>query len=786
MTKCNCDLSNFDPTITNIPLDCPRTWDLICAGDTKGVFQLESKLGQVQARRVKPRSIKELSDLISIIRPGCLDSEIDGKSLTQHYIDRKHGKEEVTYLHPSLEDILHDTHGILVYQESAILIAQKLAGFSLQEADKLRKCILGKCTFATPMGLVRIGDLANKKHLPRVLTVTSENRLVYRPLAAVWKTGVMPVICITTQYGNKIWVTPNHKIATSAGWVSAEELRVGSSIVVQCRGGICIDVVKSKVALNTDLPVYDYQMEDESLPYAFVNGILVHNSIGKKDPALMRKIKGEFLEGCEKTGIVSSRIAEEIFGWIEASQRYAFNKCLSPNTKVQTQNGIKTLRQLKVGDYVSAPTQDLTGSEYTKVLSVISNGIREVYLVELASGHSIVCTLDHKFLCDDRTVRPLYEILRQMGRLSLSIADSGRARIVGVKYMGRQDTMDITVDNNHHLFYGNGIVTSNSHAVAYAITAYQTAYAKAHFPQEFFTAYLRYADYDEIKELVNNARKWNITVLPPDIARKNATFEPVGDNGIAYGLRHIKGIGDQCIEQIQNTSLSSNRWYNILVELGLVINKREMEHLIKSGALDKYIVNRSRALYEYNVYRSLNTNERKQLRDIPATHLREGLVQLAKLKEENPRTRRFVGKIYGLITSLDNPTYGLFDSPEVIAQYERELLGTTLTAHEIDGKTIGVMTCTCLEFSEIEYYGKDEFRIAARIESLREYTTKSGREMCFMEISDGTYILDNVSVPPDVYDQYKHILYEGDTYLFTGVYNGRFKSFSVQSAEVLS
>ena len=102
---------------------------------------MESNLGKSWAKRVKPRSIEELAALISIIRPGTLKAIQDGKSMTQRFVDRKNLKEEITYLHPSLEPILKGTQGVLVYQEQSMQIAQQLAGFDLQEADNLRKAI---------------------------------------------------------------------------------------------------------------------------------------------------------------------------------------------------------------------------------------------------------------------------------------------------------------------------------------------------------------------------------------------------------------------------------------------------------------------------------------------------------------------------------------------------------------------------------------------------------------------------------------------------------------------
>jgi DNA polymerase III alpha subunit len=117
------------------------TWKLFAEGKTKGIFQLESNLGKSWSKKVAPTNIEELSALIAIIRPGTLKSMLDGKSMTQHYVDRKHGREEVTYLHPVLEDVLKPTYGVLVYQEQSMRIAEKIAGFNLQEADVLRKAI---------------------------------------------------------------------------------------------------------------------------------------------------------------------------------------------------------------------------------------------------------------------------------------------------------------------------------------------------------------------------------------------------------------------------------------------------------------------------------------------------------------------------------------------------------------------------------------------------------------------------------------------------------------------
>lgn len=145
--KCGCTFEgnknslNLDLNLANLNLDCPKTWALIGNGNTKGCFQLESRLGQSMAKKLKPENIEQLSALISILRPGCLEAYRDGKSVSNHYIDKKNGLESVDYYHESLKDILSTTYGEMIYQEQAMQIAQKIAGFNLEDADMLRKAI---------------------------------------------------------------------------------------------------------------------------------------------------------------------------------------------------------------------------------------------------------------------------------------------------------------------------------------------------------------------------------------------------------------------------------------------------------------------------------------------------------------------------------------------------------------------------------------------------------------------------------------------------------------------
>ena len=120
----------------NVPLDDKETYAMLQRGDTTAVFQFESSGMKDVHKQIKPDRFEDLIAIVSLYRPGPMDN-------IPTYIKRKHGEEEITYLHPSLAPILDETYGIMVYQEQVMKIAQVLGGYTLGGADKLRK-VMGK------------------------------------------------------------------------------------------------------------------------------------------------------------------------------------------------------------------------------------------------------------------------------------------------------------------------------------------------------------------------------------------------------------------------------------------------------------------------------------------------------------------------------------------------------------------------------------------------------------------------------------------------------------------
>ncbi len=125
----------IDPDL--IPLDDEKTFQTISNGDLAGIFQLETSSGMRQvARDMKPSNMEDISALIALYRPGPLDS-----GMIEKFINCKNGKTQITYETPQLAPILKDTYGQIVYQEQVMQIAQQLGGYSLGQADLLRRAM---------------------------------------------------------------------------------------------------------------------------------------------------------------------------------------------------------------------------------------------------------------------------------------------------------------------------------------------------------------------------------------------------------------------------------------------------------------------------------------------------------------------------------------------------------------------------------------------------------------------------------------------------------------------
>ncbi len=134
--------------INRIPLDDKPTYEMLITGDTDGVFQLESSGMKKLVKDLRPDVFEDLGALVALFRPGPLES-----GMVQDFVERKHGRQKITYAHPLLEPVLKDTYGTIVYQEQIMQVFQVLADYTLGQADMVRRM----------MGKKKLDEMAQQK-----------------------------------------------------------------------------------------------------------------------------------------------------------------------------------------------------------------------------------------------------------------------------------------------------------------------------------------------------------------------------------------------------------------------------------------------------------------------------------------------------------------------------------------------------------------------------------------------------------------------------------------------
>jgi DNA polymerase III subunit alpha len=148
----------IDIEFASVPLDDRKTYELLGRGDTVGIFQMESGGMRKLLTDLRPSCFEDVIAVLALFRPGPLDS-----GMVEEFIKRRRGKEPIRFLHPALEPILTETYGVIVYQEQVMKIAQTLGGYSLGDADNLRRAMGKKKAEEMALERVRFLDGASRQ-----------------------------------------------------------------------------------------------------------------------------------------------------------------------------------------------------------------------------------------------------------------------------------------------------------------------------------------------------------------------------------------------------------------------------------------------------------------------------------------------------------------------------------------------------------------------------------------------------------------------------------------------
>ncbi|MFH1503986.1 MAG: DNA polymerase III subunit alpha, partial [Candidatus Omnitrophota bacterium] len=270
-------VQNKEINISKLPLDDKKSFELLANSDTIGVFQVESRGMREILKKINPAEFEDIIAILALYRPGPL-----GSGMVDDFINRKHGRKNITYIHPELESILKSTYGIILYQEQIMQIVSKLAGFSMSRSDLLRKAIgkkipeimeeqrhlfiegcvknsipknsanqifdlidyfsgygFNKCvTGDTKIIDVETGDLVEveraykDKSVKFTLACAQDFKIKKARIIDIMFNGIKPVYRLMTSLGKEIEATANHPFLTLEGWKNLEAFKLGERIAL--------------------------------------------------------------------------------------------------------------------------------------------------------------------------------------------------------------------------------------------------------------------------------------------------------------------------------------------------------------------------------------------------------------------------------------------------------------------------------------------------------------------------------------------------------------------------
>jgi DNA polymerase-3 subunit alpha len=317
---------------------------------------------------------------------------------------------------------------------------------------------------------------------------------------------------------------------------------------------------------------------------------------------------------------------------------------------------------------------------------------------------------------------------------------------------------DIIEKSNRYQF-------NKSHSVSYSLTSYLTAYIKSHFTDKFFKIWLKHARDDmdhqqEIRELVNDAKLFEIQIKSPRLLDLERDVYTRGKT-IHFGLADIKGIGEKQVEKLKSTIQG-----NSFQDFCRTIPQKVLTNLIKAGALDEF-GQRNKLLFELGLYHQFSAQEQQRLHELG--------IWLDQLDQYNDRLKSKGGicatnkrreVVDSISASFQRPPKSLRDTPRVIAEFEKDMFGISLSASKVVSREASE---TCLEFLK-EQVDKGLFAVEINHVTVRKIKTgpNKGLEMCSMIVSDITGQIDNVVCFSSEYEQYYSILISGNTILLEG------------------
>jgi len=585
----------LDIDLEKIPLDDEKTLQMFRDGNLGDVFQFGSTNLQLYTAQASPQSIEELIAIVSLYRPGTMDSNAHLK-----YIQLKKGEIEPEYDF-GLEEVTKDTYGLFVYQEQIMQACQILGGFSLQETDDVRRAMGKKKADVIEAynkqfvkGAVSKGCSEEEaKRIWKKMEVfsgyafnrcLSGNTRIYKPKGGH---GYAPTIAEMYKIKNDLqYAKDNGKIALRRKYRGKLGYGVGFSLnennvlvknrIVDIRYEGFRDVYEmtlsnGKSIICTDNHKFPTSNGNKELKDIDVSKDLIFFNVG-------HKVERTSYKFTDKSGSNNERYHDD-----SMQQKFEQNSRKGHRGFVTKSS---TPRKMLL-DYKKNHKKDYCENvdDCTKKSTRL-----EVHHIDNNHGNNKHSNL--KTLCSSCHKKEHYKMGRvKMGEKGLS---TELVSIKSIVHKGKEDVYDVEMTKPYHTFaIDNGIVTCNSHSVCYALTGYYSNWFKVHYPTRSWRTSLQWAKEEVMPLYISEINRLEgATLSPPNINTSTKKFESsLEDEEVYWSLPKIKHVGDKAVEAIIKEREENGEFFSLEEFMERVdtskVNKRCMENMIISGCFDK-------------------------------------------------------------------------------------------------------------------------------------------------------------------------------------------------------
>lgn len=581
-----------------IPLDDEKVYRYFSKGWNSDVFQFGTSGLKKYTKELKPDSMDELMATNALFRPGAMKSNAHND-----FVLVKFGKKEAEYDY-MLEEVTKNTYGLYIYQEQTMLAAKVLGGFTLVEADMMRKIMLGR-------GKKQFRDqfyIYHDKFLAGAVERGCEEveaEKIWQKLEAFAGYGFNRCISGTSRFKRlgfnksglatfiptieemyKIKNDKQYARATNHLELYGKFNKYGYGVAFSMNENSRI--VKNKIvdiryegqrlAYRVTLESDEYIDVTENHKFPTTTGEKQLNAIDLENDKIYVN------EGYDRT--VTNPFAFTTKSDNSKNNPFAYKyKLNSSKNKVgfqKYQDTQLTLLEEYLNDYKKDKCEEC-GEPHRRLEAHHKNGFHG----------------DNRFenlitLCPSRHKKAHYAMGRKkQGEKGLLTRTE---YIVLIEELGLKDVYDVEMADPYHNFVlDNGIVTSNSHASAYAITGYISQWFKVNYPIEFWTTAFKFAKDDLVSSFISEIHASGvIKISPPDVNESDlAMTSNYKTNTIYWGLSSIKGIGPTASEQLMKERADKGEYFSLDEFVsrhsfkGSKVNKTCIENLIFSGAFDK-------------------------------------------------------------------------------------------------------------------------------------------------------------------------------------------------------